>query len=65
MSYFVVCYLYVSFSGLITSFGGRESCFFLLSITRNNAPRCLGYAASFYCGTPWAVFIIVSYSRVS
>ena len=25
MSYFVVCYLCVSFSGLITSFGG-ESC---------------------------------------
>ena len=73
ISYSIVSYLYVSFSGLITSVG-EEKAIFLLSFTcnyvffvrgggRSSYSWCLGYAAIFYYGTPWAFHIIIEQIR--
>ena len=68
-SYSIVIYLFVSCIGLITSVG-REL-IFLQSFTFNyvvsvvggsSSSWCWGWATLFYCGTPRAFHIIISYS---
>ena len=65
--YSVVDYLYVSFSGLITSVG-EESRFFCYRVLVKmlflfgevfSCFWCLGSAVLFYCGTNWAFNIII------
>ena len=62
-------YMYVSCSGSITSVGEERAIFFcyrllvimwLLYGGVSSSSRCLGWAALFYCGTPWAFQIILS-----
>ena len=56
-------YLYVSCSGSITSVGEERvnlSAIVYLQLCGFCSERCLGQAALFYCGTPWAFHIIIS-----
>ena len=66
----IVSYLYVSCSGLITSFWEERANFVgyrLLAIIWflfgevSSSSWCLGWAALFYCCTPWALYIIILY----
>ena len=62
--YSIVSYLYVSCSGLITVAGeeranlSAEIMWFLLGEVSSSS-GCLGWAALFHRGTPWAVHIII------
>ena len=64
--YSIVSYLYVSYSGLITSVGEERANYLLFTCNhvvsvKRGFPFLLvhGQAVLFYCGTPWAVHIII------
>ena len=70
MSYFVFyCYLFISSSGSITSDRGERSFVYYRLIViiimwflfgeLSPSSWCLGKAALFYCGTPWAFHIFI------
>ena len=67
MSYFISPRLFVIFSSLITSVGKERAVFsainysyFVVSVRRcSSSDWCLGKAALFHCGTPWALHIII------